>query len=265
MNFQKQVFFLNLGYFFNNAIICYRLKRPRFKWKAHTLYATHKLCFLTIMKHEFPKTSGFFLNLGYFFNNAIICYCLKRPRFKWKAHTLYATHKLCFLTIMKQEFPKTSVFFLNLGYFFNNAIICYRLKRPRFKRKAHTLYATHKLCFLTIMKHEFPKTSVFFLNLGYFFNNAIICYRLKRPRFKWKAHTLYATHKLCFLTIMKHEFQKNHLLLFEKASIQVKSTHFIRNPQIVFLDNNEAWISKNKCFFLNLGYFFNNAIICYRL
>ena len=70
--------------------------------------------------------------------------------------------ELSFLTIMKHEFPKTSVFFLNLGYFFNNAIICYRLKRPRFKRKAHTLYATHKLCFLTIMKHEFPKTSVFF-------------------------------------------------------------------------------------------------------
>ena len=64
MYFQKQVGFFNSGLLFNNAIICYLLKRPWFKRKVHTLYATHKLFFLTIMKHVVPKTS--------FFNNAII-------------------------------------------------------------------------------------------------------------------------------------------------------------------------------------------------
>ena len=116
------------------------------------------------------------------------------------------------------------------------------------------------------MRHQFQKTLGF--QLGYFFYNAIICYGLKRPRFKRKAKTLNATHKLYFLTIMRHQFQKtlgfqlgyfflqcNHLLWFEKASIQVKSKNIKRNSQIVFLDNYEASISKKHWVFSWVTFF----------
>ena len=68
------------------------------------------------MRHQFQKTLGFAVGLLFFYN-AIICYGLKRPRFKRKAKTLNATHKLYFLTIMRHQFQKTLGFAVGLLFF----------------------------------------------------------------------------------------------------------------------------------------------------
>ena len=57
MNFKNLCFLAEL--LFNYAIICYHLKRPRFKRNAITLNATHKLFFLTFIKAWFSKTCFF--------------------------------------------------------------------------------------------------------------------------------------------------------------------------------------------------------------
>ena len=138
MYFQKQVFFFKSGLLFNNTIICYCLKRHWFKGNAHTLYATHKLFFLTIMMHVFPKTSVFLLNLGYILTMQSFAIVWKGLNSREKAHTLYATHKLFFLIIMKHVFPITNGF-LNLGYFLTTQSFAIFWKDLD-SREKHTLY-----------------------------------------------------------------------------------------------------------------------------
>ena len=156
--------------------------------------------------------------------------------------------------------------FFVAGYFFNCAIICYCLKRPRFNRKAKTLYATQKLFFLTKIWNKNCKTCLFCSRL--FFLTAQSFAIVWKGFDSTEKQKLYTQLKNCFswqkyeTRIVKHVFFVagyffklcNHLLLFEKTSIQQKSKNFICNSKIVFLD--KIWNKNCKtCVFCSRLFF----------
>ena len=116
---------------------------------------------------------------GLLFNFAILLF--EKASIQEKYKNFKHNTQIVFLDNYEALFSKTCV--LQQGYFLTLQSYC--LKRPRFKRNAKTLNTTHKLFFLTIMKHYFLKH--------------VFCSRVTFAILLFAAE-LNTTHKLFFLT-----------------------------------------------------------------